>query len=822
MPSIDEQLRDRIGGSAPPSASAGDLFVRLGERKRRRATARKLGTVGLVVAVLVGTVGGFVALDRAFRTGPSPAAPSPSVANGALIVSVPNGDDSHLMVLPPLAQDLDPADGTSPADRSSMDALTSEPGTRDVDASVSPDGSMVAFVRKDASAVPPGLWLIGIDGTDERPVTRAPADVKSPAWSPDGSLIAFSAADEPEGRALYTIHPDGSDLQVVVRGQDVEDIAWSPDGGSIVYSAADVHIPGGSYDLWKVAIDGTGPIDLTPSASVDETDPTWSPDGSSIAFVTPDGIREMPAAGGQGQLVVPSSPSGDGPVPTSPAWSPDGAYLTFVQEAPSASVVYLLPAGATDAFPLAAGSSFAWQPVPLTSSPTVENLGLDYPVCRVMSMPITVAGAPGDAYVFTQAAETCPKAGEGKRFVAADLNGDGVADTAPVQLHGCFPPVGCETFAAPDVNGDGTSEVAVSNAGADGYGVWLFALTTSPPAIVSIDVADPQGIGYIQTGPLEFAWVDVAGHAEGAMCETSADGTDLSIFGYDKFEKETEIRATTLHLDGTTATVTEASKDRIPLADAVVPGNDLCGASLHGSAANFPDATDASGLDIGIGEPLCDVSELHADFTGDGSNDTVWVGMPARDGHCGDLAEGTAFVAMDDTGDGLVDGSYVGLHHCMACRAYAATDLDGDGIPELIVLIQGSATPTYGIYEAIIGPNMEPSSGLVPVSMTSDAPAMGLSAGDALTVTAGGDEGYSFAIGCEGFPTSPVLVQWRSEHPIEGPGSDVRDIYMTKLRVAAETATVIDSQHATQSTNDPQPFDSLNSTGCGVRWFPPE
>jgi hypothetical protein len=137
-------------------------------------------------------------------------------------------------------------------------------------------------------------------------------------------------------------------------------------------------------------------------------------------------------------------------------------------------------------------------------------------------------------------------------------------------------------------------------------------------------------------------------------------------------------------------------------------------------------------------------------------------------------------------------------------------------------LIQGSATPTYGIYEAIIGPNMEPSSGLVPVSMTSDAPAMGLSAGDALTVTAGGDEGYSFAIGCEGFPTSPVLVQWRSEHPIEGPGSDVRDIYMTKLRVAAETATVIDSQHATQSTNDPQPFDSLNSTGCGVRWFPPE
>jgi hypothetical protein len=85
-------------------------------------------------------VGGFVALDRAFRAGPTPAAPTPSVANGALVVSIQDGEDSHLMVLPPSAQDLDPADGTSPADTSSMDALTSDPGTRDLDPAGSPDG----------------------------------------------------------------------------------------------------------------------------------------------------------------------------------------------------------------------------------------------------------------------------------------------------------------------------------------------------------------------------------------------------------------------------------------------------------------------------------------------------------------------------------------------------------------------------------------------------------------------------------------------------------------------------------------------------------
>jgi WD40-like Beta Propeller Repeat len=824
MPIIDEQLRDRMRSSAPAAAGADDLFVQLGARKRRKATVRKLGTVGLITVVLAGTIGGFLVLDRAFDDETRPAS-TPNAGNGALVVSVANEDSSHLMVLPPSAQDLDPSDGITSADRDSMRPLTSEPGTRDADPAVSPDGSTVAFVRKDATAVPPLLWLINIDGTHERPVARAPVDVQSPAWSPDGSLIAFSAADEPVGRALYTIHPDGADLRVVVRGQDVEGIAWSPDGGSIVYAAADPAVPGGSYDLWAVARAGSTPTQLTHTTADNETDPSWSPDGSTIAFTTDAGIAEMPSVGGEPRLVIPVSPLGEGRVPTIPAWSPDGSYLTFALTVPaplSVSTIYALPVEGSEAFPLAIGASFAWQPVPLLPpTPSIENLGLDFPICRVMSMPITVGGAPGNAYVFTRAELDCPKAGEGERFVAADLNGDGVVDTPPRQLDGCFPPVGCETFAAPDVNADGTSEIAVSNAGADGYGVWLFALTTSPPSIVPIDVVDPQGIGYIQTGPLEFAWVDVAGHAEGAMCETSAGGTDLSIFGYDKFEKETEIRATTLHLDGTTATVTEASKDRIPLADAVVPGNDMCGASLYGSAANFPEATDASGLDIGIEVSLCNVTTVVADFTGDGRKDTAWVGDEAPDEGCSDpnFAGVRGVVAIDLDGDGLADGNYVAIVNCMGCSAYAAADLDGDGSAELIVLQQGSATPVYGIYEGF--QNTEPP-GIFPVTLTNDATGMGLSARDQLLVTAGGDEGYSFAIGCEGFPASPVLVQWSSYHPIEGPGSDVRDISMTKLELAGVTATVVDSQHTTQPTSDPLPFDSLNSSGCGVRWFPPQ
>jgi Tol biopolymer transport system component len=834
MPSIDDQLRDRLRGSAPRPFEGDDLVARLNDRKHRRETTRKLGTVALVACVLLATAGTFLALSRAFRAGPTPAGPTPVSANGSIVVSIPNEGSYHLMILPPDQQDLDPSDGVTTAGLDSMQKLTWVGGTQDTEPAVSPDGSTVAFVRKDGTDVPPSLWLIDIDGTHERQVTRAPADVKSPAWSPDGSTILFSAADEPEGRALYTIHPDGSDLQMLVRGQDVEGVAWSPDGRSVVYSAADPTIADGSFDVWDVSLDGSAPNDLTPTAAVDETDPSWSPDGTTIAFATPDGIEEILAGGGASRVVVP--PSTDGRVPTQPAWSPDGAYLTFVkadclgshcsEASPSPPLVYVVPDGETDTFPMASGSSFAWQPVPVTSpTPSVENLGFPFPICRVMSMPITISGVARTAYVVSKASGGCPAPGEGHRFAGVDVDGDGVID-ANVELHGCYPPVGCEAFAAPDVNGDGTSEIATSEAGADGYGISLYEVippaSWSPlPMILPLDVVDPNDIGNLQTGPLQFAWVDVAGHTEGAHCDVTPSGTTFTIYGYDKMGAETDVRTTTLSIEPTsaTATVTDDSSERMPVDQAPVPKNELCGAPLQGSAANFPNAAGTNQMDIGIGEPLCDVSKLVADFTGDGKEDTVFVGEEGRDGRCTGADEGTEVVAMDVTGDGRRDGGYLVSVDCLLCAAYAATDLDGNGMPELIVLHQSSATPVYELIEPVMG-SAPGSLRLEPILITSDAPQMGLSAGQPLTLTAGGDEGSSFAIGCEGSPAGPVLIQWRSQHPVDGPGSDVRDVYETKLTFAGTNATVVDAQHTTQPTSDPLPFDSLNSSGCGVQWFP--
>src|SRR6476646_2773426 len=586
MPSIDDQLKTRMREVAPQPADAYDLVAHIGARKRRRAMTRSVGTVALVTAVLAGTVGGFAVLGNAFRTTPQTPA-GPQVGNGDLVVNITNEDAYWLSVLPRSKQDLTPGDGAVAADREQMRGLVGSTGSeREVQPAVSPDGETMAFVHHDFKG-PGSLWRLNLDGSKSRELVADLVDVSSPAWSPDGNWIAFGAAGV-EGQPLGFVRPDGTDLVYPQSPVGAGQPSWSPDGSQLVFSALSSTDPSGvSHDLWVAGFDPELQIltdlrQLTSTDSVDETDPVWSPDGTSIDFVNEDGIEQIPAGGGPAETLVPASPLGDGRSPTSPAWSPDGAFLTFVLEAPLlAATVYAMPTGGPQIFPLAQGFDFAWQPVPPSSS---GDLGFGFPTCRVMSMPLSVAGTAGTAFVVSEVAGSCPKAGEGRRYLGADLDGDGVIDTEPMQLTGCFPPVGCEAFSAPDVNRDGTSEVAVSEAGADGYGVGLFALTTSPPAIEPIGVVDPQGIGNVQKGPLQFAWVDVVGHAELARCDGLPNGATFTVQSVDHLPPDAVVRSTVLRVDGTLATVIGATKQRVAIGDAPAPGNTLCDGPIYGSA----------------------------------------------------------------------------------------------------------------------------------------------------------------------------------------------------------------------------------------------
>jgi TolB protein len=98
----------------------------------------------------------------------------------------------------------------------------------------SPDGRHIAFQSVENGTEK--IFVVNSDGTGRQAITNG----SYPSWSPDGSKILFST-----GNALYTIRPDGSDLQLVLRTDPTRDIynvhepGWSPDGQNIIFGVAD-------------------------------------------------------------------------------------------------------------------------------------------------------------------------------------------------------------------------------------------------------------------------------------------------------------------------------------------------------------------------------------------------------------------------------------------------------------------------------------------------------------------------------------------------------------------------------------------------------
>ena len=146
------------------------------------------------------------------------------------------------------------------------------------------------------------------------------------AWSPDGSLLAYTCA----GRT-YTIRPDGTGRRLLHTGTpSAYWPAWSPDGRRIVFSTGSR--PWGHSAIYAVDLDGSH----RQLVARDGAAPDWSPDGTTIAYwgracagphgrtrlVTPDGRDVTPHSRG-GRC------GGIGPAYAIPAWSPDGRRLAI-------------------------------------------------------------------------------------------------------------------------------------------------------------------------------------------------------------------------------------------------------------------------------------------------------------------------------------------------------------------------------------------------------------------------------------------------------------------------------------------------------------
>ncbi|MDI7275502.1 MAG: AAA family ATPase [Anaerolineae bacterium] len=217
----------------------------------------------------------------------------------------------------------------------------------------SPDGTRVAFISSRSGNR--DLWVMNADGTRLENVTRSGADEWTPAWSPDGLEIAFASYRDGNWE-IYVCKPDGSQLRRLTK-HGAADYApsWSHDAGQLAF----VSERDGNPEIYVINRDGTDLRRLTEN-QVTDLSPRWSPDGALIAFESyRDGNMEIyvMAPDGSNPRNVSGQPESD---EHGPSWSPDGKWITYYSNAD----------GSWDIFVMLADGS---QKTNLTMSPAVEQ-----------------------------------------------------------------------------------------------------------------------------------------------------------------------------------------------------------------------------------------------------------------------------------------------------------------------------------------------------------------------------------------------------------------------------------------------------------------
>jgi Tol biopolymer transport system component len=242
----------------------------------------------------------------------------PQEENRELVVTDPDGDPVRVI---------------------SDDALNAEAP------SFSPDGERIAYVAstgdyESAGPVDYTIWVVDVDGSNPARLTgpanwpRTAVGVHwNPDWSPNADEIVYENRNyEPDAgddrRGLFVVTPAGESTRLTDPGAGAMDErpAWSPDGTQVAFVRREQlpFDPSGQYGLMVVDRDGAN---LRRVAAGAWEDVAWSPDGRSIYLAGERGhldpergsFRVVDVATGQVTVL--------GPAAGSLVWSPGGATL---------------------------------------------------------------------------------------------------------------------------------------------------------------------------------------------------------------------------------------------------------------------------------------------------------------------------------------------------------------------------------------------------------------------------------------------------------------------------------------------------------------
>ncbi|MEO8394107.1 MAG: hypothetical protein ABI700_14045 [Chloroflexota bacterium] len=143
----------------------------------------------------------------------------------------------------------------------------------------SPDGSQLAFVEVAEAVYNRQLYISNPDLTHARRITTPKLQVLSPAWSPDGKQIVFVGTDD-RGDNIYILDLDSGATRQISSGDFDATPLWSPDGSKILFTSVRTDF----VDLYLVNADGTDEHAIT-TDDEDNFAPIWSADGRQIIFV---------------------------------------------------------------------------------------------------------------------------------------------------------------------------------------------------------------------------------------------------------------------------------------------------------------------------------------------------------------------------------------------------------------------------------------------------------------------------------------------------------------------------------------------------------